>query len=80
MVFLKNLLHRIYDFTGHGVHNIIISNIVSYNVQCPFRVQDITLFVGIYVDTYLSKVKSISLEFDNCNITFYIVPYSLLVF
>ena len=29
MMFLK--LHRIHDSTGHGVHNMILYNIVSHN-------------------------------------------------
>ena len=34
------------DSTGHGVHNIIIYNDVSHNLQ--FHFLDITHFVGIY--------------------------------
>ena len=30
-MFLKKLLHGIYDSTGYGVHNIIIYNVVSHN-------------------------------------------------
>ena len=41
----KNGIH---DSTGHGVHNIIIYNIVSQSFQIPFHFQDFTLFVGIY--------------------------------
>ena len=45
-MFLKK--KGIHDFTGHGVHNIIIYNIVSQSFQIPFHFQDFTLFVGIY--------------------------------
>ena len=43
-----DLLHGIYDSTGHGMHNIIIYNIVSHNSLFRFRFLDITHFVGIY--------------------------------
>ena len=43
----SNLLHGIYDSTGHGVHNIIIYNIVSHNFLLLFCFLDITHFVGI---------------------------------
>ena len=42
------LLHGIHDSTGHGVHNIIIYNIVSHNSLFLFCFLDITHFVGIY--------------------------------
>ena len=42
------LLHVIHDSTGHGVHNIIIYNIVSHNSLFLFCFLDITHFVGIY--------------------------------
>ena len=32
-------MNRIHDSTGHGVHNIIIYNIVSHNFQFLFRFQ-----------------------------------------
>ena len=48
LMFLKKLLHRIHDSTGHGVDNIIIYNIVSYNFQFLFCFLDITHFVGNY--------------------------------
>ena len=44
----QKLLHGIYDSTGHGVHNIIIYNIVSHNFLFLFCLPDITQFVGIY--------------------------------
>ena len=44
----KKLLHMFHDSTGHGVHNIIIYNIVSRNFQFPFCFLDLTHFVGIY--------------------------------
>ena len=44
----QNLLHGIYDSTGHGVHNIIIYNIASHNSLFLFSFLDITYFVGIY--------------------------------
>ena len=46
----QNLLHGIYDYTGHGVQNIIIYNIVSHN----------SLFLFSY-----SRYNSFSLEFMN---------------
>ena len=36
-----------HDSTGHGVHNIIIYNIVFYTFQFIFCSLDITHFVGI---------------------------------
>ena len=36
-----------YDSTGHGVHNIIIYNIVPHNSLFLFCFLDITDFVGI---------------------------------
>ena len=42
---LKNLLHGIHDSTGHGVHNIIINNIVSHDFQFFVCFLDITHFV-----------------------------------
>ena len=46
-MFLKKLLHGIHDSTGHGVHNIIIYNIVSHNFHFFSCFLDITHFVGI---------------------------------
>ena len=47
LCFLKKKLHRIHDSTAHGVHNIIIYNIISHYFQFLFRFKYITLFVGI---------------------------------
>ena len=54
-MFIKKLLHGIHDYTGHGVHNIIIYNIVSQNSLFLFCFLDITHFVGIYEKNSLSK-------------------------
>ena len=45
MMLIKKILHGMLDSTGHGMYNIIISNIVTPNLQFPFGFQDITLFV-----------------------------------
>ena len=42
------LLYGMHDFTGDGLHNIIIYNIVSHNPLFLFCFLDITHFVGIY--------------------------------
>ena len=47
-MFIKKLLHGIHDSTCHGVHNIIIYNIVSLNSLFLFCFLDITHFVRIY--------------------------------
>ena len=49
-MFIENLLHGIYDSTGHGVHNITITiyDVVSHNSLFLFCFLDITHFVGIY--------------------------------
>ena len=44
----KKQWHGIHDSTGHGVHNIIIYNIISHNFQFLFCFLYITYFVGIY--------------------------------
>ena len=44
----EKLLHGIHDSTDHGVHNIIIYNIVSQKSLFLFCFLDITHFVGIY--------------------------------
>ena len=48
LMFIKKILHGIHDSTGHGLHNIIINNIVSHDSLFPFCFLDITHFVGIY--------------------------------
>ena len=48
-MFIKNYcIYGIHDSTGHGVHNIIIYNVVSHNSLFLFCFLDITHFVGIY--------------------------------
>ena len=49
-IMLKKLLHGIHDYSGHGVHNIIIYNIVSHNFQFPFSFLYISHFVGLNVN------------------------------
>ena len=44
----SNLFHGIYDSTGHGLHNIMIYNIVSHNSLFLLCFLDIAHFVGIY--------------------------------
>ena len=46
-VFNKQL-HGIHDSTGHGVHDIIIYNIVSHYFQFLFCFLYITHFIGIH--------------------------------
>ena len=47
-MFIKKLLHGIHDSTGHGVHSILIYNIVFQNSFFLFCFLDITHSVGIY--------------------------------
>ena len=46
-MFIKIYCKEIYDSTCHGVHNIIIDNIVSHNSLFLSCFLDITHFVGI---------------------------------
>ena len=50
MMVLNKLSHKIHVSTCHGVHNIIIYNIWSYNFifNFPFVFKISLLFVGIY--------------------------------
>ena len=52
----KKLLYRIHDSTSHGVHNIIIYNIVSHNSLFLFCFLDITHSVRIYEFQYITHV------------------------
>ena len=46
--FTQNFLHRIHYSTGHGVHDIIIYNISSHNLQFLLCFLDITHFGEIH--------------------------------
>ena len=58
----QKVLHGIHDSTSHGVHNIIINNLVSHNSLFSFCFLDITHFVGIY--ELISKLKPVNINFN----------------
>ena len=57
-------MHLINDSTGHGVHKIIIYNIVSHNFQFLSCFLNITHFVEIS-DTCLTEGRSVSIDIES---------------
>ena len=53
----SKFLHGIHNSSDHGVHNIIIYNMVSHNFKFRFRFQDITLCWNLCINS-ITKTRT----------------------